>query len=74
MRIKDVFSKKFRETAKTPSSREDGATRTRNPQDGLAASLTAGVESLDLARPSIGPTTLVRELPLEEAAVASETW
>ena len=74
MRIKDIFSKKFRETAKTPSSREDGATRTGNPQDGLTASLTTGVESLDLAGSGIGPTTLGRELSLEEAAVASETW
>ena len=73
MRIKDIFSK-LRETAKTPSLREDGAIRTGNPQEALAASLTAGVESLDLAGPGIGPTTLGRELPLEEAAVAFESW
>ena len=70
MRIKDIFSKKLRETAKTPSLREDGATTTGNPQDDLAASLTAGVEPLDFARPGIGPTSLGRELPLEEAAAA----
>ena len=74
MRIKDIFSKKLRETAKTPSLREDGATRTGNPQDELAKSLTAGVESLDLAGPGIGPTTFGRELPLEEGAAASEKW
>ena len=74
MRIKDIFSKKLRESSKTSSLREDGASRTGNPQDGLAASLTTGVESLDLAGPGTGPTTLGRELPLEEAGVASETW
>ena len=74
MRIKDIFSKKLRETAKSPSLREDGAIRIGNSQEVLAASLTAGVESLDVAGPGIGPTTLRRELPLEEAAVVSETW
>ena len=74
MRIKDIFSQKLRETAKRTSLREDGAIRTGNPHKVSAASLAAGIESLDLARPGIEPTSLERDLPLEEAAVPSETW
>ena len=70
MRIKDIFPKKLRETAKTSNLREDGATRTG---DDLVAPLTARVESLKFAGPGIGPNT-GRELSLEETAVASEIW
>lgn len=72
MRIKDIFSKNSREPAKTSRLRKDGTIR--SPRDGLVAPLTAGVESLSTAGPGIGPTTLGRELPSEEAAVASEIW